>query len=113
MFSLMRNIGSSIGISVVVTLLSRGTQAAHAGLVETITPIRDAVRPEALPQAWDWTTTAGAAALNAEVTRQASLIAYLADFRLMMWITLLAVPLVMVLAAPKRGPAPAGAAHLD
>ena len=38
MFSLSRNLGSSIGISVVETLLTRNTQIAHASLAEHITP---------------------------------------------------------------------------
>ena len=41
MFSLMRNIGSSIGISVVETLLTRNTQAMHSRLAEQITPYGD------------------------------------------------------------------------
>ena len=41
--------------------------------------------------------------LNGEVTRQASLLAYLQDFRLMMWVSLCAIPLVLLLKAPKRG----------
>ena len=40
--------------------------------------------------------------LNGEVTRQASLLAYLQDFRLMMWVSLCAIPLVLLLKAPKR-----------
>ena len=50
----------------------------------------------------DWTTTGGAAALNAEVTRQSLMIAYLNDFRLMMYLTLFAVPLLLLLRAPAR-----------
>lgn len=97
MYSLMRNIGSSIGISVVVTLLARNTQVNHATLAETIHPFRLPLAPENLPQAWDWTTTTGAVALNGEITRQALTIAYLNDFKLIMWITLASIPLLLVL----------------
>jgi len=48
-------------------------------------------------------TAKGLATLNGEVTRQASLLAYLQDFRLMMWVSLCAVPLVLLLKAPGRG----------
>ncbi|TKB28252.1 DHA2 family efflux MFS transporter permease subunit [Desulfopila sp. IMCC35006] len=97
MYSLMRNIGSSIGISVVVTMLARNTQINHAFLAETMQPFRPALAPENLPQIWDWTTTAGTVALNGEVTRQALTIAYLNDFRLIMWITVASIPLLLIL----------------
>jgi len=102
MFSLMRNIGSSIGISVVVTLLSQNAQAAHAGLAAVLTPFRTVFQAGWLPEAWDWTSVAGAAALNAEATRQASATAYLQDFTLMMWTAILAAPLLLLLRRPAR-----------
>ncbi len=97
MYSLMRNIGSSIGISMVVTMLARNTQINHAFLAETMQPFRPALAPENLPKIWDWTTTAGTVALNGEVTRQALTIAYLNDFRLIMWITIASIPLLLIL----------------
>ena len=97
MYSLMRNIGSSIGISMVVTLLARNTQVNHASLAATMQPFRPALAPENLPKIWDWTTTAGTVALNGEVTRQALTIAYLNDFRLIMWITIASIPLLLIL----------------
>jgi DHA2 family multidrug resistance protein len=104
MFSLARNIGSSLGISVVMTLLGRQAQVSHAGLVESLTPFRAALQSPWLPPFWDWTTAAGAVALNREVTRQAMTIAYLNDFRLMMYITVLALPLLLLLRPSRRAP---------
>jgi DHA2 family multidrug resistance protein len=101
MFSLIRNIGSSVGISVVITVLGQQAQMSHAALGDSLTPFRQALRPSVLPQIWDWTTGAGTAALNAEVSRQALMIAYLNDFRLMMYMTLLAAPLLLLLRAPR------------
>ena len=97
MYSLMRNIGSSIGISVVVTLLARNTQVNHAILAEMIQPFRLPLAPASLPKVWDWTTASGVVALNGEVTRQALSIAYLTDFKLIMWITIASIPLLLVL----------------
>ena len=97
MYSLMRNIGSSIGISVVVTLLARNTQVNHASIAETMQPFRQALSPENLPKIWDWTTLTGTIALNGEVTRQALTIAYLDDFKLIMWITMASMPLLLIL----------------
>lgn len=101
MFSLMRNIGSSIGISVMMTLLAQSTQVSHADIASVLTPFRDTLQAPWLPQIWDWHTTAGAVALDREVTRQAQTIGYLNDFTVMMWITLLAAPLLLLLRKPK------------
>lgn len=101
MFSLIRNIGSSVGISVVVALLSRGTQTSHAMLVEHVTPFAAAVKQ--LPAALSPTTPVGLALLNAEVTRQAATIAYLDDFRLMMWLTIAVLPVVLLLRPQQAG----------
>jgi DHA2 family multidrug resistance protein len=103
MFSLIRNIGSSIGISIVITVLGQQAQTSHAELGNSLSALRPAVQPSVLPTIWDWTTSAGAAALNGEVTRQALMIAYLNDFRLMMYLTLLALPLLLLLRPPRHG----------
>ncbi|MDB5857231.1 MAG: EmrB/QacA family drug resistance transporter, partial [Ramlibacter sp.] len=47
-------------------------------------------------------TAAGLAMLNLEVTRQAALLAYINDFWIMMAVTVLAIPLLMLIRAPKR-----------
>ncbi len=102
MYSLMRNIGSSIGISIVVTLLARNTQVNHATLAELMQPFRAALAPDNLPSIWNWTTTSGTVALNGEVTRQALTIAYLNDFKLIMWITVASMPLLLILRRKAR-----------
>jgi DHA2 family multidrug resistance protein len=95
LFSLVRNLGSSVGISVVFTLLARSTQAAHAGIAARIPAF--GAELALIPSAWDPTTATGAMALNAEVTRQAAAIGYANDFWLMMWMTLAAVPLILLM----------------
>ena len=100
MYSLMRNIGSSIGISVMMTMLSRNVQTNHAAFVTFLTPFNHAL--DAVKQ-WNPATAHGAAALNGEVTRQALTLAYLQDFRIMMWVTILALPLLFLLRGPKHG----------
>jgi len=111
MFSLVRNIGSSIGISVVVTILGHEAQASHAALSENITLFRSALHAPGVPAMWDLGTDLGIRALNGEVARQALTIAYLNDFRLMMYGTLLALPLLLLLRVPKRPPAAAAPAR--
>jgi len=99
-FSLMRNIGSSVGISIVMTLLSRNTQINHAEIAARLTPFGTPL-PSALFGA------GGLAALNGEVTRQASGIAFLNDFWLMMVMTLVSIPLLLLLKPVRSAAAPA------
>ncbi len=102
-FSLMRNIGSSVGISIVMTLLARNTQINHAEIASRLTPFGDSMAQ--LPATFG-DSAGGLAALNAEVTRQASGIAFLNDFWLMMVMTVVAIPLLLLL-RPVKSPAPA------
>jgi DHA2 family multidrug resistance protein len=109
MFSLVRNIGSSIGISVVVTILGHEAQVSHAALSESINLFRSAIQAPGVPEAWNLATNGGVLALNGEVGRQALTIAYINDFRLMMYGTLAALPLLLLIRTPKRPPAAAAA----
>ncbi len=109
LFSLMRNIGSSIGIAVVIGYLAQRTQANHAAFADYLTPFSLALRQAGEAGVYDLGTAQGLAALNGEVTRQALTLAYLQDFRLMMFITLATVPLLLLLRAPPTGASsPAG-----
>ncbi len=112
MFSLMRNLGSSIGVSIVMTLLAQETQANHAILATATTPFRAALAKPWLPHAWDWTHTAGVTALSNAVTHQAATIAFLDDFALMMWVALVSIPLLLFM-RPSRRRAPSGAAAAE
>ena len=94
MFSLIRNIGSSIGISVVTTLLTRNTQIMHATLGEHVNRYNPLLRAQLPPGAPSLHTLAR---LNATVTEQAAMIAYNNDFKLMMLLALVAMPLVLLL----------------
>ncbi|MET0320780.1 MAG: MDR family MFS transporter [Duganella sp.] len=98
-YSLMRNIGSSIGIALVQTLLVRNTQTMHAALTEKIT----IANPDVLG---NLATPQGAALLNNEITRQASMIAYVDDFWLMLILTLCVLPLLLLIRPAARHAAP-------
>lgn len=100
MFSLTRNIGSSIGISVVQALLIRNTQIMHASLTEHVVPFNLANRnPQLAAQLASPESLAG---LNAAITSQASMVAYIDDFKLMLILTLLALPLLLLVRAAKK-----------
>jgi DHA2 family multidrug resistance protein len=102
-YSLVRNIGSSIGIALVQTLLVRNTQAMHASLTEKITIANPALRDNVA-------SVDAANLLNNEITRQASMIAYVNDFWLMTLLTLAVIPLLLLM-RPAARQAPADAAH--
>ena len=98
-FTLVRNLGSSAGISIVEALQTSNVEKVHSGLVTHFAPGDQTL--SLLPQALNPTTAAGAAALNAEITRQAAMVAYVDDFWLMVIITVCAAPLLLLLKAPK------------
>ena len=98
-FTLVRNLGSSAGISIVEALQTNNVEVVHNDLVRPFAPGSQTL--SMLPQALDPTTSGGAAALNAEVTRQAGMVAYIDDFKLMLIITVCAAPLLLLLKAPR------------
>ena len=102
LYSLLRNVGGSIGIAIVTSRLIRDTQQNHAEISAYVTPFSPAFRDETILRFWNPSTAAGQMALNAEITRQASLIGYLNDFKMMMVIALLSMPLVLLLRKAKR-----------
>ena len=104
-YSLVRNIGSSIGISLVQTLLVRNTQIAHASIGAQVSEANPQLHDAVVRSVYNFDIGSGIAALNAEVTRQASMIAYLDDFKLMLILTLAAVPLLLFLRPPGKGSA--------
>ncbi len=116
LYSLMRNIGSSVGISITQSLISRYTQVNHEILSRNVSELNPLLRPDHAPPGWDVGTMQGLAMAEGEVTRQAASIAYLNDFKLMMYMTILALPLLFLLRVNKTGASQGGqpaAAHLD
>ena len=103
--TLVRNIGSSIGISMVIANLTSKTTEMHARLVEQVTPFNNALQMPDLAANLNANTDAGRALLDMIVTQQASMIAYLNDFYLLMILTLAMIPLVLIIRAAKS---PAG-----
>ncbi len=112
LFSLVRNIGSSIGISLVQTLLVRDTVIAHAGLTERITYGSAAWHNPAIAQAYDLSTARGTAFLESTLTQQAAMIAYINDYWLMLFLTVAVIPLLLLLRPPRRQSASDGEAHV-
>jgi DHA2 family multidrug resistance protein len=93
-FTLVRNLGNAAGISIMEAVFVRNTQVVHARLTEGLTMENPMARPS---------LTAGQAsiaALDGQVTRQASMVSYVDVFHLMFLATLAAIPLVLLLRKP-------------
>jgi len=94
LFSLVRNVGSAIGISITSFLLVHNTQIVHSQIAESVTPFNRMLQSGGAYLFWNTATSQGLTALNAEVTKQASIIAYADDFILMF---LVCLPMVLLL----------------
>jgi DHA2 family multidrug resistance protein len=99
-YSLMRNLGSAIGISVTGALLETNTQVNHALIADEVTPFNRALQSGAAARFWDPGSMRGTTMLNQEVTRQAHIIAYIDDFKLMLVLTIVVLPLVLLTRPP-------------
>ena len=110
--SLMRNLGGSIGISVLVAALAENTQIVHSRLVEGLRPDNPLAQAPYLAPQFSLTIPGGVAALNAEVTRQAAMVAYINDFKMLMIMAIVSLPLLLLLrpAPQRRAPVPEPAA---
>jgi len=102
--SLMRNLGGSIGISI---LVATNTQMVHSRLVEGLRPDNPLAQAPYLAAPFSLSTPNGLAALNVEVTRQTAMVAYIDDFKLIMLIALASLPLLLLLRLARRRPPPA------
>ncbi|MGH7118592.1 MAG: DHA2 family efflux MFS transporter permease subunit, partial [Acetobacteraceae bacterium] len=97
LFALLRNVGAAIGVSVTAALLDRIGQVEHTALAATITPFRRMLtNPGAIHHFLDPTTPHGAALLNLMINRQDQIIAYIADYKLMMFAMLPLIPIVLM-----------------
>ena len=113
-FNLMRNIGGSVGIAVMTTVLARRQQFHQSRLVEHIRPGQ--------PHVWallhqftrffvlkgsDPVTASRQAytALFMQVQQQAAMLSFVEAFKIMGMVFLLMVPLVLLLKDPKKHPA--------
>jgi MFS transporter, DHA2 family, multidrug resistance protein len=103
LYNLARNVGSSVGISVVNALLTRNTQINHAEIAQHVTAVNRAFENPAVTQFWNPLTAAGRAALDAMITQQAQIIAYIDDYKLLMIATLAVFPLLIVFKKTSRG----------
>jgi MFS transporter, DHA2 family, multidrug resistance protein len=114
--TLLRNIGSSIGISVVIAQLTNTTTRMHANLVEHVTPFNDALKAPDVASMMNMASDSGWAMMEMLITQQATIIAYTNDFKLLMILTVVTIPFVILIGStrlPSSGGSAEAATALD
>ena len=112
-YSLIRSIGSSIGISVISTTLTKEMQINHAELTEHITPFSRPLLDLAPHVPWNLAAPHALGSLNREISRQATMVSYIDVFTLMTAITAASVPLIFLLRRPKVAAPTAPVEHVE
>jgi DHA2 family multidrug resistance protein len=96
-FTMMRNFGSSLYISLSVMLLVRSTTVNYARMTEFISPYNKTLSFPELPLVWSLDSTAGILRMSNEIQRQAAMIGYVNAFYLTAAVATLAIPLACLL----------------
>jgi DHA2 family multidrug resistance protein len=107
--TLLRNIGSAIGISVVTAMLTSKTTMFHSQIVESLTPFNDALKMPDVAAHLDVHSGTGLAILDNIVTQQAAIIAYANDYKMLLVVCVVMLPLVFLLGSTRKA-MPGGAA---
>ena len=103
-FTLMRNFGSSLFISISVMVLIRSSSINYAILSEYITPYRTGIAVPGLPDTWNPDTPGGLLRMSGEINRQATMIGYVNAFYLMALTAAVTAPLACLLKRRPREP---------
>ena len=105
LLNLCRSLGASVGIAVTTALLARNLQQSHSDLSAHVTAsVTDLVDFSAIDRFQQLGTTA-MSMVDAQVNRQAAMVAYIDNFYLMMWLSLAAIPLALLLRRVRGVPA--------
>jgi DHA2 family multidrug resistance protein len=107
LINLFRNLGGSVGVAWMQATMVVNGQAMHASLAAHVTPDSPAVRA-GLTGAFSPDSPAGALALNAEITRQADMIAFVDNYWLMIGMVIVCCPLLLLLRQPRAAARMAG-----
>jgi MFS transporter, DHA2 family, multidrug resistance protein len=113
LFSLFRNIGAAVGVSVTSSMLTHNTQVLHEQIGASVTPFNRALQAGgAVSQAWNPMHPHGAATLDHIINQQAQIIAYMNDYWMMVLTTLPSLLLLFLLRRPKTTTAAPAEAHV-
>jgi MFS transporter, DHA2 family, multidrug resistance protein len=101
MLTLMRNVASSIGISVVIAQLTEGSRRTYAILSQHVNPFNHALQMPDVRSMIDMSTDKGRAMMDVMVNLQAQIIAFSQDYQMVMIFTLCAIPLAVMIGSTK------------
>jgi DHA2 family multidrug resistance protein len=101
MLTLLRNVASSIGISVVIAQLTEGSRRVYAVLSQHINPFNHAMQMPDVRGMIDMTTDGGRALADVMVGLQAQIIAFSQDYQMVMMFTLCVIPLAIMIGSTK------------
>lgn len=109
-FHLLRNMASSLFISITVATIVASTGANYSRMVEFINPFNPAIQLPWVTGAWDSSSAPGLARLSREINRQAALIAYVNAFGLFTLVAASAIPFALLFRKARSATASAAAA---
>jgi DHA2 family multidrug resistance protein len=101
MLTLMRNVASSIGISIVIAQLTEGSRRTYAILSQHVNPFNHAMQMPDVRSMIDMSTDKGRAMADAMLNLQAQMIAFAQDYQMVMIFTLCAIPLAIMIGSSK------------
>jgi MFS transporter, DHA2 family, multidrug resistance protein len=101
MLTLMRNVASSVGISIVIAQLTEGGRRVYAILSEHITPFNHAMQMPDVSGMINLGTDKGRAMADVMVSLQAQIIAFSLDYQLVMFFIIGSIPLAIMIGSTK------------
>ncbi|HEY1929246.1 MAG TPA: DHA2 family efflux MFS transporter permease subunit [Caulobacteraceae bacterium] len=99
-YTVLRLLGSSVGVAVVNAMIVRNTQVNHADIGRYVTLANPGLLDPRITRFLNPFTSEGRAALDAVVTNQAQVIAYMDDYKMLTFVTLAMFPLILAFRAP-------------
>jgi MFS transporter, DHA2 family, multidrug resistance protein len=101
MLTLMRNVASSVGISIVIAELTEGSRRVYAILNEHVTPFNHAMQMPDVSRMINMSTDTGRALADVMIGLQAQIIAFSQDYQMVMLFTMCAIPLAIMIGSTK------------
>jgi DHA2 family multidrug resistance protein len=102
LLNLSRSLGASIGIAVTTALLARNLQTSHSDLAAHVTASMTSLIDLSTTDRFQQIGTTVITMVDAEVNRQAAMIAYIDNYYMMMWLSLIVMPLALLMRRPAK-----------
>jgi DHA2 family multidrug resistance protein len=113
LFSLFRNIGAAVGVSITSSMLAHNIQVLHESIGASVTPFNRTLQGgRMISRAWNPIDAHGAAMLDQMVNQQAQISAYIDDYWMMTFTTLPSLALLLLLRRPKHSSSVPEKAHV-